>query len=209
MLNRLIEFSLRPPGARSAALEFLIKLLVRTDPNPKPNITVQAACYRTIVPRYTNRPSSRRIPYSFETQPRMGWIRDESTVGGSCRTPDLNRQITIHLPKSRCPAGGHAFSSKSLSLMIGNCAGSLRYASSISSRNFSSLGRGVGSRMIFSQRASPSSSGTKVGSDSTKRARSASGSCRIAAAISSTVLTMHLYNTRPAWATTQPDTAPC
>lgn len=102
-----------------------------------------------------------------------------------------------------CPARDHAFSSKPLSRMIGNCSGFSRNRASTSSNSAVSFGDGVGSRMISSHRASPSSSGTNVGNDSANRARSASGSSRIAAAISSTVLTVNSYNTRLASATPQ------
>ena len=174
---------------------------MRTDPNPYPNISIKAAGDRTIISCYTDGPGLRRMPHSFEAQAGVGWIRGESTIGSTRRQFDLRREIMVHLPKSTCPARDHAFSSKSLSRMIGNCSGSLRYVSSISSRNFSSLGRGVGSRMISSHRASPSSSGTNVGSDSARRTRSASGSFLIASAISSTVLTVNSYNTPRASAT--------
>lgn len=168
---------------------------MRTDPHPHPDVPIKTARDRTIISCYTDRPGPWRIPDSFETQARMAWIRRETTVGSICRSSNLEREIMIHLPKDRCPARDHVFSSKSLSRIIGNCSGSLRYASSTSSRNFSSLGRGVGSRKIASHRASPSSSGTSFGSDSASRARSASGSFPIASAISSTVLTVNSYNT--------------
>jgi hypothetical protein len=98
--------------------------------------------------------------------------------------------------------------SNSSSVNSVNCSGFSRYAASTSSPSAVSFGRGVGSRMISSHRASPSSSGTNFGNDSANRARSASGNSRIAAAISSTVLTINSYNTGHGSATLQHQ-SPC
>ncbi len=102
---------------------------------------------------------------------------------------------TMASPLQRAGRGSdHVFSSKSLSRITGNCSGSVRYRESTSSRNFSSLGRGVGSFKILFHAASPSNSGTSVGSESASCARSVSESWRMAAWISSTVLTPDQYN---------------
>ena len=207
-IEGFLRIELAQPG-RLAAREFLFKLFVRANPNPHPDVPIKTTRDRTIIFCYTHRPGPWRIPHSFESQARMAWIRRETTVGSIRRPSNLTREIMIHLPKDMCPARDHAFSSKSLSRIIGNCSGSLRYASSTSSRNFSNLGRGLGSRKIASHLASPSSSGTNFGSDSARRARSASGSFPIASSISSTVLTLNSYNTRRASATPQLPATPC
>src|SRR5258708_34500810 len=61
------------------------------------------------------------------------------------------------------------------------------------SPNSVSACRGVGSWMSFAQRASPSSSGIKCGSDSASLARFSGPSFSIADSISSTVVMAHAY----------------
>jgi len=185
------------PSTASLRAERSIEFLVRTDPNPHPIVSFESAGDSTIISSHTNRPCSRRVPYSFKAETRVRWILQEAAVGGLCRPSDRGRKSPIHLPKRGRSARSHDFSSKSLSRTTGNCSGSFRYCASISSRNFSSLGHGVGSLMIRLHSASPSNSGSKAGIDSTSCARSAAERFLIAFAISSTVLTNKFYDKEP------------
>lgn len=169
-----------------------VEFFVRTDPDPNPDVAFRTACNSAAISRYANRPCSRRISDSFETQAGMRWVVREFAIGSLRRRLNLRRQRMIQLPKMGSAPRDHLRSSKSLSRMTGNCSGSLLYLASISSRKASNFGRGRGSRIISFHRASPSSSGSSLGSEPARRARSSAGNLRIASSISATVVMVEL-----------------
>ena len=177
----------------ASSAKLAVEVLVRTDPNPQPNVSLEAARDGAVINRHAHRPSSGRVSNALQTQTGMRWVVREFAIRILGGRSDFWPQTVIQLPEERRPARGHAFSSKSLSCTIGNCSGFSRYRASTSSSSASSLGLGLGSFIIWLHRASPSNSGTRFGSDSARRARSSADSFRIASSISSTVLTANSY----------------
>lgn len=178
----------------SSELKHPVEFLVWANPNPDPCVFAQPLGDRAVIARHTDRPKARVRAQPFEMETRMCRIGQKLLVGATSRRLDLGRQFSIREPEFSGAARSHSCLSNSFSDITGNCSGSARYAASTSSPSLVSAGRGRGSRIIRSHSASPSSSGTSVGSESASCARSVGESCRMAAWISSTVLTSNQYN---------------
>ena len=172
-----------------------VELFVGTNPNPEPHVGFKTPRNSSEISCSPHRPCAWRVSYALKAQAGMRRVFRKAKVSCARSRSDRRRQSVVHLPKFGSALRDHAFSSKSLSRMTGNCSGSARYRASISSRNFSNFGRGAGSFNILLHSASPSSSGTSFGRESANFDRSSGVRLRMAASISSTVLTFHRYNT--------------
>lgn len=184
---------LLPKDRDMSCAEQSIEFFVRTDPDPYPQIASSTG-YGTVVEGNTHRPGARIPTQSLEIQTRVGRIRPESFICRAGSRFDRRRKGSVLLPKFRCAGRLHSYLLNSASFSSRNCEGSSRSRASISSRNLVNFGEGVGSLMIRSHSASPSSSGTSAGSDSASCARSSFDRFLIAFWISSTVLTPKFYD---------------
>lgn len=174
-----------------------IEILVWPNPDPHPEIPFETLRDSAKVFRNPDRPETRVATQALEMQTRVRRTACELSVGTTCRAFQLRRQCPIQTPEVVRAARLHSCLSNSSSVSSRNCSGFSRTRASISSPKAVNAGRERGSRMIDSQRASPSNSGSKAGIDSTSRARSAAERFLIAFAISSTVLTNKFYDKGP------------
>ncbi len=140
-----------------------VELFVRTNPNPKSYVAFESAGDSAVVSCNPHRPCAWRVSHALKAQAGIRRVFRKANVSCARSRSDRRRQSVVHLPKFGSALRGHAFPSKSLSRMTGNRSGSARYRSSISSKNFSNFGRGLGSFKILLRSASPSSSGTSFG----------------------------------------------
>jgi hypothetical protein len=192
------------PSTASLRAERSIEFLVWSNPDPHPEVPFKTLRHRAKVLCCPDRPETRVAPQALEMQTRVRRTACELSVGTTGRTFQFRRQCPIQTPEVVRAARLHSCLSNSSSVNSGNCSGFSRTRASISSPNAVNAGRGRGSRMIDSQRASPSNSGTKPGSDSASCARSSAERFLIAFAISSTVLTNKFYDKRPGFTRPQP-----
>ena len=174
-----------------------IEVLVWPDPDPHPHVSFESLRDSANVPRYPHRPETCVATEALKMQTRMRRTADELPIGATRGTLQLPGHSPIQTPEVVSAAGLHSCLSNSSSVNSGNCSGFSRKRASISSPKAVNAGRGRGSRMIASQRASPSNSGSKAGIDSTSRARSAAERFRIAFSISWAVLTNKFYDKGP------------
>ncbi len=181
-----------PPSGFKHPIEFF----VGANPNPDPCVFAQPLSNRAVITRHTDRLKARIRTQALEMETRMCRIGQKLLVRAPSRGLDLGSQLSIREPEFGSPARRHSCLSNSSSDITRNWSGLARYAASTSSPSLVNAGRGRGSRMIRSHSASPSSSGRSVGSESASCARSVGESCRMAAWISSTVLTSKQYNGR-------------
>jgi hypothetical protein len=171
-----------------------IEILVWPNPDPHLEIPFKTLRDSAKVLRYPDRPETRVATQALEMQTRMRRTACELLVGTTRRTLQFRRQCPVQTPEVVGAARFHSCLPNSSSVNSGNCSGFSRTRASISSPNAVNAGRGHGSRMIDSHRASPSNSGTKLGSDLASCARSAAERLLIAFAISSTVLINIFYD---------------
>ena len=188
----------------SLRLKRAIEVFVRSDPNPHPNIPFKTLRNRAEVPCHSHRPETCVATQAFKMQTRMRRILCELSEGAPSSTLRFRGQSPIQTPEVVCAARPHSILSSSSSVNSLNCSGFSRKRASISSPKAVKAGRGRGSRMIASQRASPSNSGTNAGSDSASCARSSAERPLIAFSISSTVLTPKFYNKARGFTTSLP-----
>ncbi len=172
-----------------------VELFLGTNPNPQPYVGFKTPRNSSVISCNPHRPCAWRVSHALKAQAGIRRGFRKANVSCAHSRSDRRRQSVGHLPKFGSALRDHAFSSKSLSRMTGNCSGSARYRASISSKNFSNFGRGAGSFKILLHSASPSSSGTSFGRESANFDRSAGVRLRMASSISSTVLTFYRYNT--------------
>lgn len=188
---------LKSSGAIRSRLKLAIEILGWPNPNPHPEIPFKTLRDSANVPCYPHRPETCIATQALKMQTRMRRTANELSVGTTRRTFQFRRQYPIQTPEVVRAARLHSCWSNSSSVSSGNCSGFSRTRASIASPNAVNAGRGRGSRMIDSQRASPSNSGTRLGSDSASCARSFADNFLIAFAISSTVLTYRFYDKGP------------
>ena len=174
--------------------KFPIGFFMWSNPDPHPNVAFVSPGYGAVIEGHAHRPRARVIAQPLETQARVRWIRTKLSIRRVSRRFDSRRESVVQLPEFGRPDRLHSCLSNSSSVNSVNCSGFSRKRASISSRNFVSFGRGVGSLMIRLHSASPSSSGSREGIDSTRRARSPGDNCLIASSISAAVLTTKFCN---------------
>ena len=191
-------------GATGSRFKRAIKILVWPNPDPHPEIPVKTLRDSPKVLRDPDRPETRVAPQALKLQTRVRRTACELSVGAPRRIFQFWRQCPIQTPEVVRAARLHSCLSNSSSVNSRNCSGFSRTRASISSPNAVNAGRGRGSRMIDSQRASPSNSGTRMGSDSASCARSAAERFLIAFSISSTVLTNKFYDKGPGFTRPRP-----
>ncbi len=178
-----------------------IEFFVRPDPDPHPYVAIASASNSAVVKCHAHRPGAWIAPQPFQAQARMRGVRAKSFIGRTRSRFDRRRKNSVLPPEFRCAGRPHSCLSNSSSVSSRNCEGSSRNRASISSTKLVNFGDGVGSRIIRSHSASPSSSGTSAGSDSASCARSSFERVLIAFWISSTVLTTRFYCRRSAFTT--------
>lgn len=191
-------------GDTGSRFKRAIEILVWSNPDPHPEIPFKTLRDSAKVLRYPDRPEAPVTTQALEMQTRVRRTVCELLVGTTRCTFQFRRQCPIQTPEVVRAARLHSCLSNSSSVNSRNCSGFSRTRASISSPNAVNAGRGRGSRMIDSQRASPSNSGTRLGSDSASCARSSAERRLIAFAISSTVLTNKFYDKGPGFTRPRP-----
>jgi hypothetical protein len=188
---------LKSSDAIRSRIKHAIEILVWPNPDPHPEIPFETLRDSANISCYPHRPKTCIATQALKMQTRMRGTACEFLVGPTRRTFQIRRQYPIQTPEVVRATRLHSCLSNSSSVSSRNCSGFSRTRASISSPNAVNAGRGRGSRMIDSQRASPSNSGTRLGSDSASCARSSAERLLIAFAISSTVLTNKFYDKGP------------